>query len=105
MRGSWPVQSAEAARAVRVSHPRGVARWGDEIDVQVLEHCEDRARRLATYVARYTTKSSSDYPSLERHIRSGADLERRALPPHLYRMVAPAWTLGQKTPTSCRNEF
>ena len=88
---------AEAARAVRVSHPRGGARWGDEIDVQVLEHGDDRARRVATYVAKYTTKSSSEHPSLERRILSAAELERRALPPHLHRMVATAWTLGHDT--------
>ena len=87
---------AEAARAVRVSHPQGVARWGDEIDVQVLGNGDDRAKRVATYVAKYSTKSSSEHPGLQHRILSLVDLDRRVLPPHLHRMVATAWMLGDE---------
>ncbi len=86
---------AEAAREVRVSHPRGVACWGHEIDVQVLMSDEtDRSQGVATYVAKYSTKSSSEHPGLQHRILSLVDLDHRALPPHLHRMVATAWTLG-----------
>ena len=88
---------ADAAREVRVSHPHGVARWGHEIDVQVLvnDHV-DRSQRVATYVAGYSTKSSSEHPGLQHRILSQIDLDRRTLPPHLHRMVATAWTLGDE---------
>jgi hypothetical protein len=86
----------EAARAVRVSHPRGVVRWGHEIDVQVLGNDDDRAQRVAAYVAKYSTKSSSEHSGLQHRILSLLDLDQRALPPHLHRMVATAWMLGDE---------
>ena len=94
----WQLARAceEAARAVRMSHPRGLARWGDEIDVQVLSNDDGRARRVATYVAKYSTKSSSEHPGLRRRILSLTDLDQRALPPHLHRMVRTAWVLGEE---------
>ena len=85
---------AEAVRAVRVFHPRGTARWGDEIDVQVIESGSDRAHRVASYVAKYATKSSAQHRGLEHRILSLADLERRDLPPHLHWMASTAWLLG-----------
>jgi hypothetical protein len=89
---------AEAAREVRVSHPQGVARWGHEVDVQVLLNVDaDRSRRVATYVAKYSTKSSSEHPRLQHRILSLVDLDRRALPPHLHHMAATAWMLGDDT--------
>lgn len=79
---------AQAVRSVSVSHPRRVARWGDELDVQVLEPGDDTAARIVTYIAKYATKSSGEHPGLEHRILSVTDLERRALPAHLHRMVA-----------------
>jgi len=49
-----------AARAVSVPHPRGMARWGRELDAQVLDRAHGRAQRVAGYVAKYATKSSED---------------------------------------------
>jgi hypothetical protein len=86
---------AKAASDVQVSHSRGIARWGHEIDVQLLSSDDvDRCRRVAMYVAKYSTKSSSEHPGLQHRILSMLDLDRRALPPHLHRMVATAWMLG-----------
>ncbi|HVX20166.1 MAG TPA: replication initiator [Acidimicrobiales bacterium] len=83
-----------AARAVTVSHPLGVARWGGQLDVQVLDREGDRARKVAAYVAKYATKSSDDVGALDRPIASEADLAERDLSPHLRRMVTTAWRLG-----------
>jgi hypothetical protein len=44
-----------AARTVQITHPRGTARWGSEIDVAVLER-EATGTRVASYVAKYATK-------------------------------------------------
>jgi hypothetical protein len=51
---------------------------------------EARARRVATYVAKYATKISSDDPRLEGRILSLEHLALRVLPPHLHLMVATA---------------
>ena len=82
------------AGAVSVAHPRGTARWGRQIDVQGLGHGDARARRVATYLAGYATKSSSEHPRLDARIASERDLDARALPPHLHRMVACALELA-----------
>jgi hypothetical protein len=84
----------QATGAVTVAHPKGTALWGRQIDVQILEHGDERARRVATYVAKYTTKTSSDDPRLDAPVRSFEDLCRRELPTHLHRMVATALELG-----------
>ena len=93
---AWQLAQActEAAHAVSVTHPWGTARWGDQIDVQVLEQGDDRARRVAGYVAKYAAKSSAEHPGLEHRITSEQDLDRRELPPHLHGMAATAWNLG-----------
>jgi uncharacterized Zn-finger protein len=83
----------EAARAVSVSHARGTARWGTEIDVQVLGGDDQRAAQVAMYVAKYATKSSSDDPRLDAPIASLGDLEARNLPAHLHQMVVTALEL------------
>lgn len=85
----------EAAQGSTVTHPGGVARWGDQVDVQILE-CSDegRARTVAAYVAKYATKSSEGRGALDTRIRSAEDLACRQLSPHLRRMAEVAWELG-----------
>ena len=84
-----------AVRSVAVSHPRGAARWGSEVDVQVLD-TEARATHVAPYVAKYATKEPAMHPGLLSRIVSEADLESRDLPPHLFNMVMSAWSLGER---------
>ena len=87
-------QACQAAvRSVAVSHPRGTARWGSEVDVQVLD-TEARATQVAPYVAKYATKEPAMHPGLLSRIVSATDLESRDLPPHLFNMVMSAWSLG-----------
>jgi uncharacterized Zn-finger protein len=82
-----------AARSVSVPHSHGIARWGNEIDVQILGQGDERAAKVATYVSKYATKSSSDDARLDGRIASFEDLEARGLPTHLHRMVATALEL------------
>jgi hypothetical protein len=82
-----------AVRSVAVSHPRGTARWGSEVDVQVLD-TEGRATHVAPYVAKYATKEPAMHPGLLSRVLSETDLRSRRLPPHLFNMVASAWSLG-----------
>jgi uncharacterized Zn-finger protein len=93
----------EAARAASVSHARGAARWGNEMDVQVLGRDNDRAAQVAIYVAKYATKSSSDDPRLDAPIASLEDVEARHLPAHLHRMVVIALELDTDPELGCLN--
>ena len=88
------VACLRVARAVRVGHPLGVASWGSEVDVQVLDRDDDRAAKVASYVAKYATKSAEPAGSLDRPIRTLEDLDGRPLTPHLRRMVETAWEMG-----------
>jgi hypothetical protein len=87
----------DAARAVTVPHARGTARWGPEIDAQTLDQGDGRAAMVATYVAKYATKSSSEDPRLDARIASLEELEARGLPPHLHQMVLVALELATDT--------
>jgi hypothetical protein len=86
--------AVSAARSVRVTHPRGNARWGEQLDAQVLQRDGDRAKEVAGYVAKYATKSSDEGGVLDGRIRAAEDLARRPLRPHVRRMVETAWNLG-----------
>ncbi len=101
--GTPPPVSAEqlahavllASRAIAVPHPRGVARWGQQIDVQILQRSDESAMKsVSGYVAKYATKSSEDSGVLDTRIRSADDLARRRIPVHLRRMAEVAWILG-----------
>jgi hypothetical protein len=87
--------SLSAARAVSVTHPSGIARWGSQVDVQALDRSDgQRAQKVAQYVAKYATKSSAESGALDCRITSEEDLGRRTLSPHVRRMAEVAWALG-----------
>jgi hypothetical protein len=92
--GQLALSCLQAAKVVTLVHPKGAATWGPQIDVQILEHGDERARRVAIYVAKYATKTSSEDPRLDAPVRSLDDLARRGLPSHPHRMVATALKLG-----------
>ena len=78
-----------AARTVSFAHPLGVARWGNQVDVQVLDRSSgQRAQQVAGYVAKYATKSSDGGGALDARIVSEEDLARRSLQSHLRCMVS-----------------
>jgi hypothetical protein len=63
--------------------------------VQILDRSDGRrAQKVAGYVAKYATKSSTESGALDSRITSGEDLSRRRLSPHMRRMAEMAWTLG-----------
>ena len=65
----------DGARSVSLVTPRGCAYWGAQIDVQVLGEGDDRVGRVASYLGKYATKSSSEDPRLDARILSIGDLE------------------------------
>jgi hypothetical protein len=80
---------------VAVAHSRGTARWGSELDVQILKR-DVESTRVASYVAKYATKEPAMHPGLLGRILSESDLKGRHLPSHLFNMLATAWVLGAK---------
>ena len=86
--------AVSAARAVRVVHPYGTARWGEQLDVRILQREEGHAEEIARYVAKYSTKSAAEGGVLDAPIRHEVDLAGRRLSPHFRRMVETAWSLG-----------
>ena len=64
--GDLAEAALSAARTVAVAHPLGVARWGSQLDVQVLDRSTGRqAQQVAGYVAKYATKSSDGGGALD----------------------------------------
>jgi hypothetical protein len=99
--GVPPVTSQElvgaclrVVRSVRVPYEGGLAVWGGEVHVAQLELADGQADRIASYVAKYATKSADDSGVLDRPIRTREDLDGRQLTPHVRRMVEMAWDLG-----------
>jgi hypothetical protein len=82
-----------AARSVEIKHLKGTARWGRELDVQVLDR-DDAATGVASYVSKYVVKEPGMHPGLVARILSASDLRSRDLPPHLFNLAATAWSLG-----------
>lgn len=107
--GTAPPVSAEqlaqavlmASRAVSVHHPRGAARWGEQIDVKLLDRSREGTKTISGYVAKYACKSSEDAGMLDTRIRSAEDLARRRLPAHLRRMAEVAWAFGGEAGYEC----
>jgi len=89
-----------AARAARVPYPPGTAligaaTWGREIDLRAVATAGARADVVAAYIAKYVTKSSDPLGRLDHKLKDG-DLTALDLPPHLARLVATAWDLGDR---------
>lgn len=82
--------------SVLYPHSRGIARFGSQLDLQVIDDGDESTHRrgVAGYVAKYATKSSDDDGVLDRRIRSDDDLAYRDLTPHLRRLGETAWNLG-----------
>ena len=80
-------------RRVEVAHARG-GPLGERGRRPGARPRRPRSARVATYVAKYATKEPAMHPGLLGRILSESDLKRRDLPPHLFNMVATAWSLG-----------
>jgi hypothetical protein len=83
-----------AARAVSVVHDRGVAHWGDQVDVRALE--PDGRGRVASYAAKYLSKGAGESGVLDHRITGDEDLRARLarLDPLTAAMVGTCWRLG-----------
>jgi hypothetical protein len=74
------IEMAISQVSVLYPHGRGIARFGFQLDLQIMDNEESTHRRgVAGYVVKYATKSSDDDGVLDRRIRSEDDLAYRDL--------------------------
>jgi hypothetical protein len=88
-----------AAGQVRVPYADGMgeARWGEQLDCSPLEASSPaQVRRVANYLAKYSTKGSDEDGALDRRLTSLADLAERRLPGHLRAMAEAARRLAEE---------
>ncbi|MGH9109458.1 MAG: replication initiator [Acidimicrobiales bacterium] len=91
--------TAKAATSAWLPSPLGPSgrtiRWGSQVDVRPIGDGETVPRVVASYVAKYSTKSTDSLGVLDRRLRE-SDLDRLEgrLSPHLATMVHTAWELG-----------
>jgi len=70
-------------------------RWGSQLDVRNL--VDDRSDlRVASYVAKYATKSTGDSLALARRFHSRREIDELRIEPHLRRMAIVAWDLSTR---------
>jgi hypothetical protein len=69
------------------------AKWGNELDVQVIVGRGDSRHKAAYYLAKYSTKSTNSAGVLDHRLRAGFPLTIR-LSNHLRLLVEEAWKLG-----------
>ena len=70
-------------------------RWGSQFDVKNL--VDDRHDlRIASYVAKYATKSTGDSIALARRFHSSREIDQLHVDPHLRSMAMTAWDLSAR---------
>jgi hypothetical protein len=85
-----------AVKAVALEDADGVFRWGTVLNVQGLGTGEQDTRMVATYLAKYVTKTSGDALELARRFDTRRDITLRVDNPHLQRMALRAWDLADE---------
>ena len=70
-------------------------RWGRQFDIKDL--VDDRSDlRVASYVAKYATKSTGDSITLARRFHSRREIDELRIDPHLRQMALTAWDLSAR---------
>jgi hypothetical protein len=85
-----------AVEEVGIPANGGVYRWGRIADVQNLGKMKQDARMVATYLAKYVTKTSGDALELSSRFASRREIDFRVKNPHLRRMAHFAWEMGEE---------
>ncbi|MFJ5922452.1 replication initiator protein RepSA [Kitasatospora sp. NPDC092948] len=98
-----------AARRVGVpisaasERPSRVLRWGKQLDVRPIGAFgsgEISEQAVASYVAKYATKSAETTETVDRRILERHELERHDLPDHTRRLIEACWDLDPLYPGS-----
>lgn len=90
-----------AARQAKAKLPGGLGllAWGEQLDVHPLPRSHDGSlepavAKVVGYLAKYATKSTDASGALDRPIRRASEIDALRVNPHLRRMVATCWQLG-----------
>ena len=83
-----------AARSAYVVDPLGTPhRWGSQLDVASIAAIDADDRRVASYLAKYATKSTDGTVSLARRFEARREIVHVRVPEHLRRLALAAWDL------------
>jgi hypothetical protein len=85
---------ADAVRSVGISNDFGRFEWGAVLDIKRLGKQSEDARVLASYLAKYVTKTAGDGLELARRFRTRRQIKILVDNPHLKRMALQSWDLG-----------
>lgn len=90
-----------AARGAHAKLPDGLGAlmWGAQLDVHPIPRSRDGSlepavAKVVSYLAKYATKSTHTSGALDRPIRRASEIDALRVNPHLRRMVATCWQLG-----------
>jgi hypothetical protein len=83
-----------AIRKVSIQNEHGSFRWGRIVDIQQIGRSQNDARMVATYLAKYVTKTAGDALELARVFDSRRDIDLRVTNSHLKKMALGAWDMG-----------
>ncbi|MFG2821823.1 replication initiator [Kitasatospora sp. NPDC048365] len=76
--------------------PARVLGWGDQVDVRPIKgfaNGEITEQAVASYVAKYATKSAEATETVDRRILERRELDRHQLPDHTRRLIEACWDL------------
>jgi hypothetical protein len=79
----------------------GIVRWGRQLDVQQLSTDDDQRRRCASYLAKYTTKSTEQAGGLLHRV-GRADVDNVQVRPHVRGYLRTAHELDDKVTAAIR---
>lgn len=84
------------ARASAVRLDGKTVRWGRMLDVRDLGLVADDARKVASYVAKYSTKTTDGSRDLARRFHSRREIEELVDSPHFQRLALTSWDLAAR---------
>ena len=74
--------------------------WGGQVDVRALPHLDEaedslkQVRSVASYIAKYATKSTDPLGALDRRLLRGEQIDELDIDEHHRELVETAWQLG-----------
>ncbi|MEY9965942.1 hypothetical protein ABIA33_003997 [Streptacidiphilus sp. MAP12-16] len=93
---------ASAELPDRTGYPSRILRWGTQLDVRPIKAFGDGSviteQAVASYVAKYATKSAEATESIDRRIGERHEIARHDLPDHTRRLIETCWDLDDHYP-------
>ena len=70
------------------------ARWGSQVDIRDFSGIESESRKVASYVAKYATKTTDGTLGFARRFTTRSRIVHARVEPHARQMALTAWDLG-----------